>query len=160
MKQIWGMAIVALITAGGIAQIQKPAQGAVHYSASELQQMAQKLTQQESLKTSGAAGETLEKYPNHYTMLTMRDASGGAEVHEHYSDIFFVVDGNATLVTGGTVVHPTTAGPGETRGTEVEGGMQRKLAKGDVVHISPGEPHQLLIAKGQSFTYFVVKIHD
>ena len=160
MKRIWGIACMALITAGGIAQSQKPAPGSDHYSAAELQQSAQKLSQQEGLKTSGTAGETLEKYSNHYTMLTMRDASGGAEVHEHYSDIFFVIDGNATLVTGGTVIHPTIASPGETRGSAVEGGKLQKLAKGDVVHISPGEPHQLLIAKGQSFTYFGVKIHD
>lgn len=160
MKQIWGIACMALITAGGIAHGQKPAPDSAHYSAAELQQSAQKLAQQESLKTSGTAGETLERYSNHYTMLTMRTVSGGAEVHEHYFDIFFVVDGNATLVTGGIVAHPTEAGPGEIRGAEVQGGRQQQLAKGDVVHISPGEPHQLLIAKGQSFTYFVVKIHD
>ncbi len=155
---------MTLITAGAIAQSSKldhqPEHGSDHYSASQLQQMAQKLMQQESLRTSGSVGETLEKYSNHYTMLTLRTASGGAEVHEHYSDIFVVVDGTATLITGGTVINPTIASPGETRGTEVQGGTPKKLAKGDVVHISPNVPHQLLIAKGKRFTYFVVKIHD
>lgn len=93
-------------------------------------------------------------------MLTVRNASGGAEVHEHYADIFFVVDGEATLTSGGTVVDPKTTAPGEIRGNSVSGGVQQKLGKGDVIHISPNTPHQLTIAKGKSFTYFVVKVKE
>jgi mannose-6-phosphate isomerase-like protein (cupin superfamily) len=129
------------------------------YSAEQLVQMAHKLEQQESLRTTGTAGETLENYPGHFTMLTVRTASGGAELHEHYSDLFFIVDGEATLTTGGTVLNPSSVGSGETRGTAVEGGVQRKLNKGDVVHISPNTPHQVSITKGHSITYFVAKVH-
>jgi mannose-6-phosphate isomerase-like protein (cupin superfamily) len=122
--------------------------------------MAEKLKQQNSIRTTGSAAETLEKYPNHFTMLTVRTASGGAEVHEHYADLFWVIDGDATLITGGTVLNPTGAGSGETRGTELTGGSRQKLSKGDVVHISPNTPHQLLITKGHNFTYFVVKVKE
>lgn len=122
--------------------------------------MAQKLEQRKSLATTGAAGETLEKYPGHFTMLTVRNQSGGAELHEHYADIFFVVDGEATLTTGGTILDRKNVGPGEVRGKSIEGGVKRHLAKGDVVHISPNTPHQLTVAKGKSFTYFVVKVHE
>ncbi len=155
MKKIWGLIVMTLLTTAAIAQ----SGGADVYSASQLQQMAQKLEQQEGLRTTGLAGETLKKYPNHLTMLTVRTVSGGAELHENYADIFFIVDGEATLTTGGKILNPTGAGPGETRGTAVEGGVQRKLSKGDVVHISANTPHQVSIAKGQSFTYFVVKVH-
>jgi mannose-6-phosphate isomerase-like protein (cupin superfamily) len=156
MRKIWGLFVMTSIAATALAQ----SGGLNHYSASQLQQMAHKLEQQEGLRTTGSASETLEKYSDHSTMLTVRTASGGAEVHGHYADIFFVVDGEATLTTGGAVLNPTNAGPGETRGTAVQGGVQQKLAKGDVVHISANTPHQLSIPKGHSFTYFVVKIKE
>lgn len=156
MKLIWGMVFMALTATATLAQ----GGGVNHYSAAQLQQMAHKLEQQESFRTTGSAGETLDKYPGSFTMLTVRGVSGGAEVHEHYADIFFIVDGEATLTTGGTVVDPKTTAPGEIRGSAVSGGVRQKLGKGDVVHISPNTPHQLSIAKGKSLTYFVVKVKE
>ncbi len=149
---------MALSTSVAIAQ----SGGLNYYSASDLHQMAHKLQERDSLRlrTTGVVTETLEKYPDHFTMLTVRTTSGGAELHEHYADIFLVVDGDATLITGGTVLNPKSAAPGETSGTAVEGGARQKLGKGDVVHISPNTPHQLLISKGHSFTYFVVKVKE
>ena len=84
-------------------------------------------------------------------MLSVRNKTGGSELHEHYADIFFVVDGEATLTSGGTMVDPKTTEPGEVRGSAVSGGVEQKLGKGDVVHIPPNTPHQLSIPKGKSF---------
>jgi mannose-6-phosphate isomerase-like protein (cupin superfamily) len=156
MNLIWGLVVMAFTATTGLAQ----GGGVNHYSAAELQQTAHKLQQQESFRTTGSVGETLEKYPGSFTMLTVRDTSGGAELHEHYADIFFVVDGEATLTSGGTVVDAKTTAPGEIRGSSVSGGVEQKLGKGDVVHISPNTPHQLSIQKGKSFTYFVVKVKE
>jgi mannose-6-phosphate isomerase-like protein (cupin superfamily) len=156
MKLIWGIVAMAITTNTALAQA-----GAMnHYSAAQLKQMAQKLEQQETFRTTGSAGETLDKYPGSFTMLTVRNTSGGAELHEHYADIFFVVDGEATLTSGGTVVDPKTTAPGEVRGSVVSGGVEQKLGKGDVVHISPNTPHQLSIPQGKTFTYFVVKVKE
>lgn len=156
MKLIWGMVFMALTATTALAQ----GGGVNYYSNAQLQQMAHKLEQQESFRKTGEVGATLEKYPGSFTMLTVRDVSGGAELHEHYADIFFVVDGEATLTTGGTVVDAKTTAPGEIRGTRVAGGVRHKLSKGDVVHISPNTPHQVSLAKGQSLTYFVVKVKE
>ena len=134
--------------------------GVNHYSAAELKQRAHKLELQESFRATGSAGETLDKYPGSFTMLTVRNTSGGAELHEHYADIFFVVDGEATLTSGGTVVDPKTTAPGEIRGSAISGGVEQRLGKEDVVHIAPDTPHQLSIPKGKSFTYFVVKVKE
>jgi len=147
---------MGLIATGAMAQ----SGGVNHYSAAELQQMAQKLEQKESLRKDGSVGENLEKYPGHFTMLAVRNTSGGAELHQHFSDIFFVVEGNATLTTGGTIVNSTTVKPGEIRGESIQGGVHQKLGKGDVVHISSNTPHQLSIAKGSNFVYFVVKVKE
>jgi glc operon protein GlcG len=156
MKVIWGIVAMAITASTALAQ----AGGAKHYSAAELQRMAHKLEQQESFRATGLVDETLEKYPGSFTMLTVRNTSGVVELHEHYSDIFFVVDGEATLTSGGTVVNPKTTAPGEIRGSSVAGGVKQELGKGDVVHISPNTPHQLAIPKGKSFTYFVVKVKE
>ncbi len=156
MKLIWGIVAMAITASTALAQ----AGGMNHYSAAQLKQMAQKLEQQESFRSTGSAFETLDTYPGSYTMLSVRNKTGGAELHEHYADIFFVVDGEATLTSGGTVVDPKTTAPGETRGSAVSGGVEQKLGKGDVVHIPPNTPHQLSIPKGKSFTYFVVKVKE
>jgi mannose-6-phosphate isomerase-like protein (cupin superfamily) len=156
MKLIWGIVAMAITASTALAQ----AGGMNHYSAAQLKQMAQKLEQQESFRSTGSAFETLDTYPGSYTMLSVRNKTGGAELHEHYADIFFVVDGEATLTSGGTVVDPKTTAPGEARGSAVSGGVEQKLGKGDVVHIPPNTPHQLSIPKGKSFTYFVVKVKE
>ena len=102
MKLIWGIVAMAITASTALAQ----AGGMNHYSAAQLKQMAQKLEQQESFRSTGSAFETLDTYPGSYTMLSVRNKTGGAELHEHYADIFFVVDGEATLTSGGTVVDP------------------------------------------------------
>jgi quercetin dioxygenase-like cupin family protein len=63
------------------------------------------------------------------------------EVHATEADLFYVVDGEATLITGGTVIGGRTTGPGQIRGSKVEGGDTYHLAKGDVMWIPAGVPH-------------------
>jgi mannose-6-phosphate isomerase-like protein (cupin superfamily) len=106
---------------------------------------------------SGSAAITLSHYPGHYTMLTARTGNGGAEVHQHFADFLFVVDGEGTELTGGTVVDPKEIGDGEIRGTRLEGATPHVLHKGDVIHIPAGTPHQSIEAPGQTITIFVVK---
>jgi mannose-6-phosphate isomerase-like protein (cupin superfamily) len=67
----------------------------------------------------GSAGETLKEYPRHCAMLSFRSRDGEAEVHENFADVFYVLDGRATLVTGGTVAGARLTKPGETRGTRL-----------------------------------------
>ncbi|MGA7414021.1 MAG: hypothetical protein WBW33_26330, partial [Bryobacteraceae bacterium] len=76
------------------------------------------------------------------------------------ADLFLVVAGDATLVTGGKLVKPHTEKPGEIRGESIEGGQRQKLSAADVIHIAPKVPHQLLIETGKPFTYFVMKVTD
>ncbi|MGA2219114.1 MAG: hypothetical protein ABSG51_13555 [Terracidiphilus sp.] len=108
----------------------------------------------------GQASETLKEYPQHKTMLSFRSRDGEAELHEKFADIFVVLAGQATLVTGGTVAGARTVGPGETRGERVEGGVRQELRAGDVAHVPAGVPHQMLVAGERTFTAFVVKIEE
>jgi len=147
---------VVLLIAGAAFAANPPAVN--YYSAAELQQMGQKLGAK--LNKAKFASDNLEKYTNSYTMLAHREGTGSAEVHEHDADLFLVVQGDATLVTGGKIVEPHTDKPGEIRGDSIEGGKRQKLSAGDVIHIAPNVPHQLLIENGKPFTYFVMKVTD
>src|SRR5262249_24092664 len=52
-----------------------------------------------------------------------RTKPGEVEIHDHETDIFYVTDGEATLVTGGTIVGAKQTAPGQTRGTDLHGGQ-------------------------------------
>ena len=127
-------------------------------SAAAIAAQAKTLLVEAQASPSGSASVTLEKYPGHLTMLTVRTKSGGAEMHRDWNDIFVVVDGEANEVTGGTIVGAKETTPGETRGTMVQGGTPTVMQKGDVIHISPNTPHQTVLAPGKTFTYYVIKV--
>ncbi len=129
------------------------------YSPQQLMQYAKTL-KEEADKGPGLATKNLEKYPDHYTMLAFREKDGQAELHKTTADVMFVLEGNATLVTGGSIVNPKDTAPGEVRGDSVQGGTSVKLSKGGVAHVPADVPHQLLIPAGKTFTYFIVKVDE
>lgn len=110
-------------------------------------------------KTVAAAfvkGQPLFENGEYKIHASHRDAAGKAEVHEHETDIIYVLEGTATFVTGGKVVGSEITGPGEIRGAGIEGGETRKLVKGDVVVVPQGTPHWFKEVKAP-FNYYVVK---
>jgi mannose-6-phosphate isomerase-like protein (cupin superfamily) len=128
------------------------------YSPADLAAMEKTLEQKAD--ASGLATETLKKYASDYTMLAFRSKSGKAELHEKFADFYFVVGGEATLVSGGHIVNGATTAPGEVRGDSVQDGRETRLKKGDIVHIPANIPHQLVLAKGATFQYFIVKVQE
>jgi mannose-6-phosphate isomerase-like protein (cupin superfamily) len=114
----------------------------------------------QSAKASGSSGATLGDYKSHAIKLSVRTASGGAEVHAHYDDIFVVTEGKAILITGGTVVDAKTGKDGETKGSKISDGKSQTIEKSDIVHIPAGTPHQLIIAPGDLFSTIVVKVRE
>lgn len=127
-----------------------------------LDQLAQqgKALVEKAKNGNGSTGITLSRYPGHYTMLTARSKSGGAEVHGHFADFLIVVDGEGTELTGGTVVDPRNQPNGEIRGTRLDGATPHVLHKGDIIHIPAGTPHQAIEAPGQTITIFVIKVEQ
>jgi glc operon protein GlcG len=86
-----------------------------------------------------------------------REAPGEVEYHEHVVDVMHVVQGTATVVTGGEMVEPHEIRPGELRASAVEGGEPHSLTDGDVLAIPSGVPHQF-VDVSDPFLYFVVKV--
>jgi mannose-6-phosphate isomerase-like protein (cupin superfamily) len=156
-------ALYALLVAAASGQAsQNPARSEPfdELSGPQLTTQSEALLKEAKASPSGIASVTLKTYPRHFTMLTVRVKSGGAEQHDHFADIFVVLDGEATEVIGGKIPNSSSAKPGEVRGARVEGGVDHPMHKGDIVHIAPGTPHQTLVAPGKTFTYFVIKIEE
>jgi len=109
---------------------------------------------------NGSAGETLQQYPQHATVLSFRNRDGEAEIHEKFADIFYVLDGATTLVTGGKIVGARITAPGETRGDTIEDGTRQELKVGDVAHVPAGLPHQMLVSGEKPLTCFIIKIQE
>jgi len=104
-----------------------------------------------------AKGSLLVKTNNFKVMAGRRVAPGEVEIHEKDTDVFYITEGSATFVTGGTAVNPHTVSPDELRATELKGGEPHHLTKGDVIIIPNGVPHQFTEVSG-TFLYFVVKV--
>jgi mannose-6-phosphate isomerase-like protein (cupin superfamily) len=85
-----------------------------------------------------------------------RDKPGQSELHEKDTDVFYILQGSATFVTGGKMVDAKTTAPGEIRGSGIEGGEIHALSKDNVIVIPAGVPHWFKDVQGP-FLYFVVK---
>lgn len=154
---------IGIVTAGGrVSLAQDAGSGAAAtpdvYSQDDLMGMEKKL--KEKTDASGLATQTIKKYSTDYSMLAFRTQSGKAELHAKFADFYVVVAGDATLVSGGKMVNGKTTAPGEVRGDSIQDGKETKLKKGDIVHIPADIPHQLLLTKGDTFQYFIVKVQE
>jgi uncharacterized RmlC-like cupin family protein len=108
---------------------------------------------------NGLASETLGNWGNHLLLKTRREAtSGQAELHEKQADLIVVQSGQATIVIGGRILNGKTTAPNEVRGTSIEGGARQSLQAGDVLHVPAKTPHQVLLDRGQTLDYIVLKV--
>ncbi len=84
---------------------------------------------------------TFHNDPDLIVLGAHRDGPGVVEVHDHETDIVYVMDGSATMVTGGKMIGGKVTSPGQWQGTNIEGGESHPLTKGDVFVIRAGVPH-------------------
>ena len=104
--------------------------------------------------SKGAPLLEVEGYKVH---ASRRAEPGKAEVHERDTDVIYVLDGTATIVTGGEVEAGETVAPSEIRGASIRGGETRTLRRGDVMVVPNGVPHWFAEVS-QPFLYYVVKV--
>jgi glc operon protein GlcG len=104
-------------------------------------------------------GMPLLEIANYKVHASHREGPGIVEVHTRDTDIIYMLEGTATLVTGGTVVDGTDIEPEEIRGKDVKGGETRQISKGDVIIIPNGVPHWFKEVKGP-LNYYVVKVRS
>ena len=106
-----------------------------------------------------AKGIPLIETDDYKIHASRREAPGVAEIHTRDTDIAYVIQGSAILVTGGTAVAVKSIAPEELRGTSITGGETRKLVPGDVAVIPNGVPHWFKEVEAP-FLYYVVKVRQ
>lgn len=79
------------------------------------------------------------------------------EVHDGSDDIYYVLDGNATLMLGGSLVEPNQTAPGEWRAKSATGGTKVDIKKGDLIVVPRGTPHQRTVT-GKGFSMILIKV--
>lgn len=109
-----------------------------------------------SVDAAFAKGVPMLETPGYKIHASRREAPGMAEIHTRDTDILYVRQGTATVITGGEVVEAKTTGLDELRGVSIRGGETRQLSPGDVMVIPNGVPHQF-VQTSNPFLYYVVK---
>jgi mannose-6-phosphate isomerase-like protein (cupin superfamily) len=111
----------------------------------------------EKVDAAFAKGGSLLVTNNYKVICGHRSGPGAVEIHEKDTDVFYIVDGTATFITGGKANEVTQKSPGEFGAKDIVGGVTRYLAKGDVIIIPNGVPHWFT-ETSTPFLYFVVKV--
>jgi glc operon protein GlcG len=104
-------------------------------------------------------GMPLLEIANYKVHASHREGPGIVEVHTRDTDIIYMLEGTATLVTGGAVIDGKNIEPEEIRGKDVKGGETRQITKGEVIIIPSGVPHWFKEVKGP-INYYVVKVRS
>ena len=99
---------------------------------------------------------------------TTGQVSGGAVEHNDITEVYHVITGTGTLVTGGTLEHPKSADPNSAMvknavgpsslGERIEAGTSRQIGPGDIVIIPPNTPHWFSAVTSDEIVYLVVRV--
>jgi len=112
----------------------------------------------EKVDASFSKGAVLFDPGGNYAINTSRrDSPGVVELHEKDSDIFYVIRGSATFITGGTLLDGKKVAENEIRGTQLKAGVPQALVAGDVIVVPAGLPHWFKEVQAP-FLYYTVKV--
>jgi mannose-6-phosphate isomerase-like protein (cupin superfamily) len=89
-------------------------------------------------------------------VLAQRRTAGEVEVHAKTNHVFIIVEGEATFVTGGTLVDAKQTAPNQTRAPSVQGGETHHLTKGDVITIPAKTPHWFKEVPSKTIAYYAI----
>jgi len=155
------IAVMFLFSIGAVAQSEqkqpaKPIRPFVvtpAQSLADIQKNLQSANKAEDL--IGGAGMELRVAVQHEKNMT----AANAEIHDASDDVYYVLEGTATLTLGGTLETPKEVEPGEWRGPRITGGQKVEIAKGDLVVVPRGTPHHRSTIN-QDFTMLLIKVWE
>ncbi len=136
--------LASLFTIGVLVAAQTDGSGVIHVDP-------------EKVAAALAKGGSLVTRPDLLVSGSHREKGGQVEVHDKETDVLYILDGEATFVSGGQMVGGKVSQPGQWLGSDITGGQTRHIAKGDVFVIPAGVPHWFKEVP-KSVSYFVVKV--
>jgi mannose-6-phosphate isomerase-like protein (cupin superfamily) len=109
-------------------------------SSAEVEQL---IANAKKLRTSGqpTISQPILKLLPYSVNLEYRASVGPAAIHEKEAEVFYVIDGAGTLVTGGKLVGEKRSNAENLSGTSIEGGVKQAVAKGDFFIVPENTPH-------------------
>src|SRR5258708_29919439 len=134
--------ILALTVVAAVAVAQQPAAPALktYSSAADVAALAAKAKSDRKEGQATVTGPIL-RLAAYNGNLEYRASVGPAAVHEKEAEMFYVIEGSATMVTGGKLTAETRTNADNLSGTGIEGGTSRAVAKGDFIIVRENTPH-------------------
>jgi len=109
-------------------------------SAGEVEELMAK-AKAERKPDQGLFSQRLLELAPYKVNLEYRAALAPAAVHEKEAEVFYVIEGAATMVTGGKLANETRTNATNLAGTGIENGVSRTVAKGDFIVVPESTPH-------------------
>jgi mannose-6-phosphate isomerase-like protein (cupin superfamily) len=112
---------------------------ATHFTAADLQAALAKLP----TDRPSSAARVFSLDPYNVNVERRMPQPQGASLHEAQAELFYVIEGSATMVTDGKLVGEKRNGT-NLQGTGIENGTRHPLKKGDFLIVPSGVPHQFV----------------
>ena len=133
-------AALALLSAVASAQQKAPTQRHLYSSAADITAMIAK-SRAERKETQPIVNQNILRLAPYSAGLEYRASVGPAAVHETEAEMFYVIEGSGTMVTGGKLVGETRTNAENLTGTGIEGGSTRVVGKGDFILVPEKTAH-------------------
>jgi mannose-6-phosphate isomerase-like protein (cupin superfamily) len=148
---------VLMIASSAFAQRKpsEPARPFVVMSAQSLDDL------QKTLKPENKTSELIDSAGMQLRVAVQHEknrAGAAAELHDASDDVYYVLDGAATLTLGGRLDAPKETEPGEWRSPRIIDGKTFEIKKGDLIVVPRGTPHQRS-TENKDFTMILIKIY-
>lgn len=140
-KNIIGLTLLAMAAVAVAQPRQSSSQAIKTFSSSADVQALIAKAKKDRKENQPLVAERILQLAPYNANLEYRASVGPASVHEKEAEMFYVIDGSATLVTGGKLVNEKRTNAANLTGTAIEGGMSRQVAKGDFIIVPENTPH-------------------
>jgi mannose-6-phosphate isomerase-like protein (cupin superfamily) len=135
--------LIPAVAIAAIALAQQPPapqQPKIYSSSADVQAMIAKAKSNRKEGQAIVTDRILQLAP-YSANLEYRGSVGPAAVHEKEAELFYVIDGSATLMTGGKLTNESRTNAENLTGSGIEGGTSRNISKGDFVIVPENTPH-------------------
>ena len=149
--------IILAVTAGAIAAVaQQPAtsEPKTFSSAADIEALIAKAKAER--KDQPTISQRILQLAPYNANLEYRASVGPAAVHETEAELFYVIEGSATMMTGGKLVNEKRTDAANLTGTAIEGGTSRAVSKGDFIIVPEKTPHWFSAING---TIVLMSLH-
>lgn len=109
-----------------------PGSPAIFKSAADLAAVLQKAT----ANAGGMSSSNVTTTDQYRVSVVKRDKAAGALAHPGNTELLYIVEGQGTMVTGGTLIAAANGRP-----ASIAGGVSKPFVKGDVFIVPAGSPH-------------------